>query len=97
MEPYLAALASTPAQAPTGGSEVIDERTAAAERLILALRTDLGAPISWTTDDRFAPSIEWALDAGLLERLGATGPDGERLRLTVRGDLLSNELFARLV
>jgi len=37
------------------------------------------------------PVVPWALDAGLLEAAG------DRVRLTVRGRLLSNELFARLV
>jgi hypothetical protein len=38
---------------------------------------------------------DWAESAGLLETVDV---DGEaRLRLTVRGRLLSNELFSRLV
>ena len=36
----------------------------------------------------------WALEAALLERWGAAD---ERVRLTTRGRLLSNELFSRLV
>ena len=95
MEPYLESLAGRQPGFPTGGSDLLDERAAAAERLILALRTDAGVPTAWTDDPRFTPDIEWALDAGLLEPF--TGPNGSCVRLTVRGYLLSNELFARLV
>jgi oxygen-independent coproporphyrinogen-3 oxidase len=94
MEPYLAALGSDRPSLPPGGSETLDAATAASERLILALRTDRWIPMAWVEDPRFAPAIEWAMEAGLLERFpGARA----RVRLTRRGRLTSNELFARLV
>jgi coproporphyrinogen III oxidase-like Fe-S oxidoreductase len=95
MEPYLESLAGPEPRFPIGGSELLDERAAATERIILALRTDAGIPTAWAADPRFTPDIDWALGAGLLEPW--TAPDGNRLRLTLRGNLLSNELFARLV
>jgi oxygen-independent coproporphyrinogen III oxidase len=63
-----------------------DAASADAERLILALRTARGIAASTRH-----PQIDWARGNGLLEVIG------ERLRLTRRGRLLSNELFARLL
>jgi len=95
LDGYLAAL--TPADnsqpvAPPGGSELIDPTTAAAERVILGLRTDLGIPAAAALEPPLAESYEWALSAELLD---VTMED--RIVLTTRGRLLSNELFARLV
>ena len=95
MEPYLAALAASPPAPPTGGSETLDEPAAASERMILALRLDAGVAAAWAADDRFREHVAWALEAGLLEAFDAHGEP--RLRLTLRGKLLSNELFARLL
>jgi oxygen-independent coproporphyrinogen-3 oxidase len=83
------------ARIPPGGSEEIDPKTAAAEAAILALRLDRGVPAALALDPDLAATFDWARRAGLLE---PTEPDGEpRLRLTTRGRLLSNELFARLL
>ena len=60
--------------------------------MILGLRTDDGLPSSWALEPPLADEFGWALAAGLLSVDG-----DERVRLTTRGRLLSNELFARLV
>jgi putative oxygen-independent coproporphyrinogen III oxidase len=94
LDPWLAALVpaggrEAPAL-PPGGSESIDASTADAERLILGLRLAGGIP-----RDAALGRMEvfaWATENGLVE----DGPDG-RVRLTLRGRLLSNELFARLI
>ena len=76
---------------PPGGDERIDPTTAAAERVILALRTDRGLPAEATNMPPLAEVIGWGQGAGLLESVG------DRIVLTTRGRLLSNELFARLI
>lgn len=95
LDAYLAALdppdGRTP-RLPPGGSETLDEATAAAERVILGLRTDRGLPLQDADEGPLADSFGWALAMELLEVTG----DG-RMILTTRGRLLSNELFARLV
>jgi oxygen-independent coproporphyrinogen-3 oxidase len=95
LEGYLAALAPTDgseAGLPPGGSETLDGTTAAAESVILGLRTDRGVARSAADDEPLRGVLDWALDAALLE---ITADD--RVVLTTRGRLLSNELFARLV
>ena len=74
-----------------GAAEAIDHATAAAEALILGLRTDRGVPVEAATDPSFEPVAAWATETGLLERRD------DRLVLTTEGRLLSNELFSRLV
>ncbi len=76
---------------PPGGFEPIDRRTADAERLILGLRLDSGIPRAWAERPPLASAAPWAIDSGLLEAID------DRLRLTTRGRLLSNELFARVL
>jgi oxygen-independent coproporphyrinogen-3 oxidase len=75
---------------PPGGSELVDAAAAEAEALFLGLRLARGMPrdVALSRIDVFA----WAAEHGLVE----DGP-GERIRLTLRGRLLSNELFARFV
>ncbi|MDQ6794200.1 MAG: coproporphyrinogen III oxidase family protein [Chloroflexota bacterium] len=94
LDAYLEAL--TPASGtltlPPGGHESLDAATVEAERAILALRTDRGLPLSAATQPPLAGSFDWAMAAGLLQ----VSPE-ERIVLTTRGRLLSNELFARLV
>ena len=94
---YLGALTADPAgivapHLPPGGSEALDGETARAEQVILGLRTDRGLPRSWATEPPLADAFGWALAAELLTIDGA-----DRIVLTTRGRLLSNELFARLV
>ncbi len=95
LEGYVAALApvdgSRP-QLPPGGSERLDGATAAAEAVILALRTDRGVARRAAGEEPLRSVVDWALDAALLE----VTVDG-RLVLTTRGRLLSNELFSRLI
>jgi oxygen-independent coproporphyrinogen-3 oxidase len=76
---------------PPGGAETLDAATAVAETVVLGLRTDRGLPISAREEPPFASAFDWAVDAGLL-----TTTD-DRIVLTTRGRLLSNELFSRLV
>ncbi len=96
-DPYIAALlpAQGAAAEPPGGRETITPETATSERIILALRLDVGVPAAWADRSPLADSREWAESAGLLESMEVGGE--ARLRLTLRGRLLSNELFARLV
>ncbi len=75
---------------PPGGLETIDAATAASEALILGLRTAHG--ISRELALTRPEDVTWALEAGLVEET----PE-RRVRLTLRGRLLSNELFTRLV
>jgi len=98
LDGYLRALAPVDGSAPVlppGGSEPVDADTAAAEAVILALRLDEGLPRAVAEAGRLGPHLGWALEAGLLETvvLGRV----ERVRLTTRGRLLSNELFARVL
>jgi coproporphyrinogen III oxidase-like Fe-S oxidoreductase len=99
LDAYIAALApsddSTP-QLPPSGSERGDGQVAAFEAAMLALRTADGwSPVTGTSaadradlDRRLAAPLA----AGLLRR----DPAG-RLALTLRGRLLSNEVFGRLL
>ena len=95
LDGYLAALSpadgSRPAL-PPGASETVDATTALAERIILALRTDRGVPIGLAGQPPLDAVVGWAGAAGLV-----WVTDDERLVLTTRGRLLSNEVFTRLV
>jgi oxygen-independent coproporphyrinogen-3 oxidase len=98
LDGYVAALAPAGGLAPRlppGDAESIDEETAASERVILGLRTDRGLPVASANEPPLEREFGWALAAELLEVVDGDG--GERIRLTTRGRLLSNELFARLV
>ena len=95
LEGYLGAL--TPADGglprlPPGGFETLDPTAMAAESVILGLRTDRGVPLAMAHEPPLADAFGWALAAELLD---VTGDD--RIVLTTRGRLLSNELFVRLV
>jgi oxygen-independent coproporphyrinogen-3 oxidase len=81
-----------PPRLPPGGSETLDDATAAAEIAILGLRTDDGLPRSAALEPPLADVFGWALAAELL-----TIDERDRIILTTRGRLLSNELFSRLV
>jgi oxygen-independent coproporphyrinogen-3 oxidase len=96
---YIAALAPSAAGSaaptpmlPPGSSETLDGVTAAAESVVLGLRTDRGLPRSAAHQPPLADTFGWALAAELL-----TIDEADRIVLTTRGRLLSNELFARLV
>ncbi len=75
---------------PPGGWEPVDAAAADAERLFLGLRLARG--VSREAVLRRIDVFAWATEHGLVEEV----PAG-RVRLTLRGRLLSNELFARLV
>jgi oxygen-independent coproporphyrinogen-3 oxidase len=68
-------------RADDGGDEAV-------ERVMLALRTDRGAPRAWLTRDR-------AVIEGF-SREGLVVEDGDRIRATDRGYLVLNELVIRL-
>ena len=80
------------ASLPPGGSEELDAATAAAERVILGLRTDRGVPVAAAHEPPLGESFGWALAAELVDVT-----EDDRIVLTTRGRLLSNELFSRLV
>lgn len=90
LDRYVAALED--GRLPPGGSEGTDPEVAASETVILALRLDSGLPQASATEGPLAEHFGWALAAELL-----AVTDDERIVLTTRGRLLSNELFARLV
>jgi oxygen-independent coproporphyrinogen-3 oxidase len=77
---------------PPGSEEPVDAVTAAAERVILGLRTSRGIPRSAALEPPLLEAFGWALATELIEVTA-----GDRIVLTTRGRLLSNELFARLV
>jgi hypothetical protein len=70
----------------------LEPATAAAERAILGLRLDTGLPSAAAGEPPLADAFGWALASELVEVT-----PGERIVLTTRGRLLSNELFSRLV
>lgn len=95
LDGYLATLAPADRaepRLPPGGSETLDEVTAAAESIILALRTDRGIPMATARQPAVAPIFEQARRDGLIAL-----SDEDRLVLTTRGRLLSNAVFAQLV
>jgi oxygen-independent coproporphyrinogen-3 oxidase len=95
LDAYLAALlpaaGSTP-RLPPGNTETADYATARAERAILALRTGFGLGREEADRSDFSAALAWASDHQLVEVSNT-----DALRLTRRGRLLSNELFARLL
>jgi putative oxygen-independent coproporphyrinogen III oxidase len=90
LDGYIAALEA--GQLPPGGTDTLDPDGVAAERLILALRLDSGVPLAASQAPPLQEHFGWALAAELVD----VTPD-ERIVLTTRGRLLSNELFVRLV
>jgi oxygen-independent coproporphyrinogen III oxidase len=95
LDGYVAALTPPDGSAPhlpPGGSEPIDLDAAAAEQLILGLRLDTGIPLAASREPPLSEVFGWALAAELLDVTR-----DERVVLTTRGRLLSNELFSRLI
>jgi oxygen-independent coproporphyrinogen-3 oxidase len=95
LEGYVATLTPSDGRAPSlppGGTEHLDAATEAAERVILGLRTDRGVPLEAAHGPPLDDQFGWALAAELLDVT-----DDDRVVLTTRGRLLSNELFSRLV
>jgi oxygen-independent coproporphyrinogen-3 oxidase len=94
LEPYLAALRPVDGarpRLPPGGAIRPTAVEAEAERIVLGLRLDAGVPVDLAARPPLRDAVAWAEPAGLVERVG------DRLRLTTRGRLLSNEVFARIV
>jgi oxygen-independent coproporphyrinogen-3 oxidase len=95
LDTYIGALAprdGMQGHLPPGGEEAVDATAAAAERVILGLRTSRGIPVAARLERPLADHFGWALAAELVDIT-----PGDRIVLTTRGRLLSNELFARLV
>lgn len=95
LDRYMAALSPPDGSAPRlppGGSERIDDATAASETVVLGLRTDRGVDLDVAHEPPLGEWFGWALAAELLD---VTADD--RVVLTTRGRLLSNELFSRLI
>jgi oxygen-independent coproporphyrinogen-3 oxidase len=91
LDRYLQALAGPEPTLPPGGIDRLDRPTARAEAVILGLRLRDGIDRQAVDDPHLAPALGWAWSVGLLESVG------DRVRLTSRGRLLSNEVFARLM
>ena len=91
LDGYVAALVGRH-ELPPGGELTPDPEADAAEAVILALRLDSGVPLAEAYVPPLADSFGWALAAGLL-----TVTEEDRVVLTTRGRLLSNELFHRLI
>jgi putative oxygen-independent coproporphyrinogen III oxidase len=99
---YVAALAPSPGNAaapspgqmgpalPPGGQERLGASTYASEAIILALRLRSGIDAETAALELARSAVEWGRAHGLVE----TSPD-RHLRLTLRGRLLSNEVFTR--
>lgn len=84
------------------GGETPDEETQRADAMILGLRllegvssAEFAARFGLTPDEAFPAAIARHLGTGLLTRVPP--PDGDRIRLTPRGLLLSNEVFVDLL
>jgi oxygen-independent coproporphyrinogen-3 oxidase len=94
LDAYLEALAPTGTGTPgppRGGVERMSAATARSESVILALRLREGVGPDMSEDPAFVPAFAWALESGLADRSPG------RVRLTQRGRMLSNEVFARLL
>jgi putative oxygen-independent coproporphyrinogen III oxidase len=92
LDGYLAALLpgdGAPGTLPPGGA--VGGSPRAGEQAMLALRTSDGLPGPALDDPGLGGALRWALDGGLLSETR------DRLVLTRRGRLLSNEVFARLI
>jgi len=98
LDGYLSALvpgAGRCAALPLGGHDVVDGRSAVSERAILRLRLSDGldrrAANGLRRDPAMREALEWAGAAGLLEA------SGRGVALTMRGRLLADELFVRMI
>jgi putative oxygen-independent coproporphyrinogen III oxidase len=89
LERYVSALVA--GDLPPGNAETTTDSQSAAEHAILRLRTAAGIPLAESESPSVKSAVSWALSNQLLERTEG------RVRLTVRGRLLSNEVFARLM
>ncbi|TMC53068.1 MAG: coproporphyrinogen III oxidase family protein, partial [Chloroflexi bacterium] len=81
-----------------GGRETIDEALEQAETVILGLRLNAGLSRAQFAQ-RFGMALDDVFGKPLADcaRWDLLTDDGERVRLTPRGRLLSNEVFVRLL
>jgi len=99
LDGYLNALAprdGSPPGLPPGGGEAVDAAAAAIEEVVLGLRLDTGLELVEAESGPLGRYLAWAIETGLLESFVEAARAAPRVRLTTRGRLLSNELFARL-
>src|SRR5689334_21610085 len=89
LEQYLAALEK--GEPPVAARNMIDDRRRTEERIFLGLRQNRGVELTDEERERYSNEIDKMSATGLLEF-----SDG-RLRLTDRGRLLSNEVFAEFI
>jgi oxygen-independent coproporphyrinogen-3 oxidase len=89
LERYISTLAVR--ALPPGDEVAATDAQADAERAILRLRTVAGLPAPVAEQPEFRSAVSFGLANALLERTGGG------VRLTRRGRLLSNEVFARLL
>jgi coproporphyrinogen III oxidase-like Fe-S oxidoreductase len=95
LDGYIAALTPADGMAPRlppGSPQPEEPAGRPGEAAILALRTSAGLPATDLSEPSIGATLRWAIGAGLLEQTPA-----ERLALTLRGRLLADELFIRLV
>jgi len=80
---------------PPGGVDApLSEHDAATERLVLSLRMSTGALRDDVIRGGYGEALSWGESHGLLS---AHPDDSARVQLTLRGRLLSNELFSRIL
>ncbi len=91
LDRYVVALTSDPPELPPGGEERLDPATFAAEEAILGLRLRDGIGAEMAAREDVAEALGWGRERGLVE------DHGGRACLTLRGRLLSNELFGRIL
>ena len=82
---------SVPPRLPPGGEERLDPAMFAAEEAILGLRLREGIGPQVARRPAVSEALGWARAHGLIDETG----DG-RVRLSLRGRLLSNEIFVRI-
>jgi oxygen-independent coproporphyrinogen-3 oxidase len=78
-------------ESPLAARETVDERQRAEERWFLGLRQNAGVALAGADRDRFGGEIARLAAEGLLEFYE------DRVRLTARGRLLSNEVFQAFI
>jgi oxygen-independent coproporphyrinogen-3 oxidase len=91
LDAYIAALGSEAAALPPGGAEILSTDVARAERAILGLRLARGLDAAVAHQPALRPGLQWAHRNGLAEETAGS------LRLTLRGRLLGNAVFERLL
>ena len=95
LQGYLGALLPRDGDRPTlppGGTEASLEAGLESERAMLGLRTSAGVADAALDRPALGAPLRWAIEEHLVRRTGDA-----RLVLTLRGRLLSNEVFARLI